>query len=215
VNLQDTTYARLPRLDDLAQWLILLRDHTENYTPQAYQQLATVHRAAGHERDARRILIAQQEDRRLRVLQPAKGANRRTRFRFWARRTGLWWFHKLPIGYGYRTWPAFVGVLVLAALGAGLGIAAGHTHVGATRQFAAYRPASEAQKIEQHCSTVEQAALGVRVPFLSSLGVGDCVLDTTSRAGGIYSVAIWTDQAFAWAAATLAVAGYTGLVRRT
>jgi len=214
VDLQDATYAGLSRLDNLDQWLNLLSRHTVTYTPQAYQQLATVHRAAGHERDARRILIAQQDDRRRRVVRPGEGARRRTRFRFWARRTGLW-FQKITIGYGYRTWPAFVGVLVLAAIGAGLGIAAGHTHAGTTKQFAAYRPASELRKVDQNCSTVEQAALGVRVPFLSNLGAGDCVLNTTSVAGEIYSAAIWTDQVLAWAAATLAVAGYTGLVRRT
>jgi hypothetical protein len=121
----------------------------------------------------------------------------------------------MAIGYGYRTWPAFVGVLVLAGLGAGLGIAAGHTHAGSTKQFAAYRPASAVRKVSQSCSVVEQAALGVRVPFLSSLGAGDCVLNTTTVPGEAYSVGIWTDQALAWAAATLAVAGYTGLVRRT
>jgi hypothetical protein len=214
VNLQDATYAGLPRLDNLDQWLTLLRRHTVTYTPQAYQQLATVHRAAGHERDARKILIAQQEDRRRRVVRAAEGAKRRTRFRFWVRRVGLG-FQKATIGYGYRTWPAFVGVLVLAVLGAGLGIAAAHTRVGTTKQFAAYRPALAVRKVNQDCSTVEQAALGVRVPFLSSLGVGDCALNTTTLTGGVYSVAIWTDQALAWAAATLAVAGYTGLVRRT
>jgi hypothetical protein len=53
------------------------------------------------------------------------------------------------------------------------------------------------------------------VPFLSNVGAGDCVLNTTSVPGGLYSVGIWTDQALAWAAATLAIAGYTGLVRRT
>jgi uncharacterized protein involved in tellurium resistance len=214
LDLKDATYAGLSRLDNLDQWLRMLRHHTQAYTPQAYQQLATVHRAAGHERDARRILIAQQEDRRQRVVRADNGASRWTRFRFWARRAGLW-LQKVTIGYGYRTWPAFVGVLVLAALGAGLGIAAGHTHAGTTKRFAAYRPASAIRRTNQNCSTIEQAALGVRVPFLSSLGTGDCVLDTTSLTGGFYSAGIWTDQALAWAAATLAVAGYTGLVRRT
>ena len=39
VDLRDATYARLPHLDDLDQWLILLRHHAVAYTPQAYQQL--------------------------------------------------------------------------------------------------------------------------------------------------------------------------------
>ena len=70
VDLSGTTYQGIPRPASLDQWLDLLRSHTPSYSAQPCQQLAAVHRAAGHERDARRILIAQQDDRRRRLLHP-------------------------------------------------------------------------------------------------------------------------------------------------
>jgi hypothetical protein len=47
-----------------SQWLHLITRHTYGYRPQPYQQLAAVRRAAGHDADARDILIAQQQDLR-------------------------------------------------------------------------------------------------------------------------------------------------------
>ncbi len=54
----------IPTGASLQQWRDLLGDRTPDYAAQPWQQLAAVHRAAGHEGDARRILIAQQDDRR-------------------------------------------------------------------------------------------------------------------------------------------------------
>jgi hypothetical protein len=52
------TYAGLPVTDDDNGWLQLLDDGTPAYTSQPYQQLATAQRAAGHDMQARRTLIA-------------------------------------------------------------------------------------------------------------------------------------------------------------
>jgi hypothetical protein len=43
----------------VAQWLILLRDGIPGYAAQPYQQLAAVHKAAGHDGDVRKILMQQ------------------------------------------------------------------------------------------------------------------------------------------------------------
>lgn len=73
-----------------------------SYTPQPYEQLASWYRKAGHDDDARRVLLAKQRHRR-RTLPPA----------------GRVWGHLLDVtvGYGYRPWLAGVWLLALALLG--------------------------------------------------------------------------------------------------
>ncbi|WP_216587022.1 oxidoreductase [Streptomyces brasiliscabiei] len=72
------------------------------YGPQPYEQLATWYRTAGHDDDARRVLLAKQRHRR-RTLPPAARL----------------WGHLLDatVGYGYRPWLAGVWLLVLTLLG--------------------------------------------------------------------------------------------------
>ncbi|MER7258814.1 oxidoreductase [Streptomyces parvus] len=72
------------------------------YSPQPYEQLAGWYRKAGHDDDARRILLARQRHRR-RTLHPAARV----------------WGHLLDmtVGYGYRPWLAGVWLLALTLLG--------------------------------------------------------------------------------------------------
>ncbi|WP_371580331.1 oxidoreductase [Streptomyces sp. NBC_01314] len=72
------------------------------YNPQPYEQLASWYRRAGHDDDARRVLLAKQRHRR-RTLHPAARV----------------WGHLLDVtvGYGYRPWLAGVWLLALALLG--------------------------------------------------------------------------------------------------
>ncbi|BBC34466.1 hypothetical protein SGFS_057600 [Streptomyces graminofaciens] len=72
------------------------------YSPQPYEQLASWYRKAGHDDDARRVLLARQRHRR-RTLHPAARA----------------WSHLLDatVGYGYRPWLAGVWLLALTLLG--------------------------------------------------------------------------------------------------
>lgn len=62
VELEGLTYSGLPRPASLRRWLTLLGEHTPRYSAQPYQHLAAAYRAAGHDRDARTILIAQRRD---------------------------------------------------------------------------------------------------------------------------------------------------------
>ncbi len=73
------------------------------YSPQPYEQLASWYRKAGHDDDARRVLLAKQRHRRG-TLSPAARV----------------WGHLLDVtvGYGYRPWLAGVWLLVLTLLGA-------------------------------------------------------------------------------------------------
>jgi hypothetical protein len=42
-----------------------------------------------------------------------------------------------------------------------------------------------------------------------------CDLDTGTAAGQVFTVLLWVVQAAVWGLATLALAGYTGLIRKT
>jgi hypothetical protein len=57
-------YGGIPDGPSVDDWLGWFRDPGPglSYDAQPYQQLAAAHHAAGHETDARRILIAQQHD---------------------------------------------------------------------------------------------------------------------------------------------------------
>ncbi|MGX5185855.1 oxidoreductase [Streptomyces avermitilis] len=72
------------------------------YSPQPYEQLASWYRKAGHDDDARRVLLAKQRHRR-QTLPPAAGV--------WGRLLDV------TVGYGYRPWLAGVWLLALTLLG--------------------------------------------------------------------------------------------------
>jgi hypothetical protein len=66
------------------------------------------------------------------------------------------------------------------------------------------------------CSTVELIGLGLdRGLPLGATGLRNrCDLDTESTAGQVFTVLLWIVQAAVWGLATLALAGYTGLIRK-
>jgi hypothetical protein len=87
-------------------WIHL--ESRENYSSQAYEQLASVFRKRGLQEDARKVLIQKNKD---------YTAYSFPSLAFW--RPEWWWyglFGKL-IGYGYRPWRAFVLSLVLILFG--------------------------------------------------------------------------------------------------
>ena len=86
------------------QRLDWLRRNEQGYSPQIYEQLAAVYRAAGREEDARRILIAKQRRR---------SAQGNLADKLWG------WLLDGLVGYGYRTWQAVLwlaGLLILGTL---------------------------------------------------------------------------------------------------
>ncbi|MGW7547043.1 oxidoreductase [Streptomyces sp. NPDC054770] len=72
------------------------------YNPQPYEQLASWYRKAGHDDEARRVLLAKQRHRRQTLPRIARA-----------------WGHLLDVtvGYGYRPWLAGVWLLALTLLG--------------------------------------------------------------------------------------------------
>lgn len=211
IRLDGMSYRGMPALGTAEAWIRVLRQCTEGYAAQPYQQLADAYVSGGRELDARQVLIAQQDDRRDRGL-AADGAWGKV-FRVF-HRLGLS-IQKATIGYGHRIWPAFVITVLLAAGSAATGWAAGHTHVDAKHDFALYRLVSPTSNARVACSTVEQLVYGIRAPFLADPDHGNCSLDTADTTGELYDCLFWVITSLTWASATLAVAGYTGLVRRT
>lgn len=191
-----------PRGADLDQWLLWLHAYTPVYATQPYQQLAAVHRAAGNEAAARKVLIAQQADLLTRGQLGGRWA------RAWHRLKGL------AVGYGYQSWRALIGLMIVVLLAVTLGLAAGHIQTGTGRFAAAPTPASG--RTGSACSIVQQIGLGLdmSLPAIHTGLSNECNLDTTTAAGQALTVIAWLLQGLAWALATLVIVGYTGLIRK-
>ncbi|WP_410672228.1 hypothetical protein [Amycolatopsis sp. cmx-4-68] len=186
------------------EWLGLVRDHTAEYRPGPYQQLAASERAAGHDGNARQILIAQQRDLHRRAPEAIGG---------WPARRFHWLWGFLA-GYGYRARRTAAALLLAVVVAGGLGLWAGH--VGDGGHHAAERTSELAAKADAPCTAVELVGVGLDRGLPLSPGVrGRCDLNTGITAGQWFTVAIWLVQAAIWALATLALVGYTGLVRKT
>ncbi|MFE2291772.1 oxidoreductase [Streptomyces sp. NPDC059452] len=90
-----------PSQKDVTHRLAWLR-RNPGYTPQPYEQLAACYRQAGHEDDARRVLLEKQRHRRGTLRAP-----------------GRVWGYLLDgaVGYGYRPWLAALWMTLLCLLG--------------------------------------------------------------------------------------------------
>ncbi|MFF2431738.1 hypothetical protein [Streptomyces mirabilis] len=196
VGIDGLTYADLPAPVGLARWLELLRDHTPGYSAQPYQQLAAVHRAAGHDSEVRDILMAQRRD------QIDRGGLRR-RDRAWARFTGL------TLGFGYQPWRALLLLFAVLASSVALAVILGGPGGGLQRTARANTPTTP-------CSVVERVGVGLDLGLpVVKTGAQDLCVPTDTRAGQTLTVAGWLLQLAAWASATLFIAGFTGAVRKT
>jgi hypothetical protein len=191
VDLDGLTYSGVPRDATLDEWLDLLANRTRQYASQPYHQLAAAHQAAGHERDVRRIRVAQQRDLLRRGRLTRRG-------RTWHRITGL------TVGYGYR--PSVALVWLAATLAVAILVIVGIAGTAGLVRGAA-----------GPCSVVEQigVALNAATPLIKPDAQQRCQIVTTTGLGQSVVVATWILQGFTWAFATLFIAGFTGLVRKT
>ncbi|MGW6936366.1 hypothetical protein ACWGE0_40340 [Lentzea sp. NPDC054927] len=188
-SLNGLTYPEPP--DDTNAWLTMLRNHTLEYEAQPYQQLAAVHRAAGHEHTARKVLIAQQRDLRRRGDPGNK----------------LWhWFLGVTLGYGYKPSRAVAGLLATFVLALCL--------VWTTNAYNGLTPAKD--RPADSCSPVNRISLAadLAIPLVKLGGTPRCEL-ANGPAGQWATGAGWVVQILGWSFATLSVAGFTGLVRKS
>ncbi|MEV6008958.1 hypothetical protein AB0M29_19340 [Streptomyces sp. NPDC051976] len=196
VGINGLTYADLPAPVELSRWLELLRDHTPGYSAQPYQQLATVHRAAGHDSEVRDILMAQRRD------QIGRGALR-GRDRAWARFTGL------TLGFGYQPWRALLLLFAVVASSVALAVVLGGPGGGLEHSAG---PSTSTTP----CNVVERIGVGLDLGLpVVKTGAQDLCVPTDTRTGQTLTVTGWLLQLAAWAFATLFIAGFTGAVRKT
>lgn len=204
IQLDTFTYPSLRRVT-WKQWLHLIRFHTDDYRPQPYQQLAAVERTAGHDHNARHILIAQQEDLRRRNPEALGG-----RLAQWIH--AIW---GVLGGYGYRAARLGLALIIALTLSGPLGWVAGQvdTRPG---HLAAERVTTFTAPTGTPCSFIELVGLGIdRGLPLGTTGLRTrCDLDTATRWGQGFTIAIWCIQIAVWALATLAIASHTGLIRK-
>ncbi|NEB77107.1 hypothetical protein G3I40_18040 [Streptomyces sp. SID14478] len=195
VSLDGMTYSGIPGGMDVHRMLALIRDGSSVYAAQPYQQLAAVYRAAGHDREVRRILMAQRRD------QVHGGALAGAAQRAWVRLTGL------LIGYGYQPWRAVVWLLCVMAVSVGCALALGSQ--GALTRTAA------AGAAPARCSAVEQIGVGLDMglPLVKAGQTTLCKASATDWGQALVAVG-WPLQVTAWAFATLFIVGFTGAVRR-
>ena len=205
VRLEHFGYASLASGWDWEEWLHVVRCHTPAYHASGYQRLAAVERAAGHDGTVRRILMAQQTD--LRRRSPRSLGGRLTRWFHW-----LW---GVLAGYGYRARRTAAALLLVLVVAGALGWWAGQvpTRPG---HHAAERVATAPVGAGTPCSAVELVGLGLDrgLPLAMTGMRARCDLDTASRKGQAFTAAIWLVQLAVWGLATLALAGYTNLVRK-
>jgi hypothetical protein len=156
------------------------------YAAQPYRQLAAVYQAAGHEDEARQVLVAQQ-----RHLHRSLSGWARLRHRLFG----------LTLQYGYQ--PARAVALLAAVLAVAVGLFLGLP--GGTRT-----PAGAA------CVAVDRIGLAVdtSIPLVSTGAADRCQLATGTESGQGLAAAGWLLTLLGWASATLVVAGYSGWVRR-
>ncbi|WP_433651094.1 hypothetical protein ACQP2C_00215 [Micromonospora zamorensis] len=195
VEVEGLTYSGQPRPASLRRWLTLLREETPRYSAQPYQQLAAAYRSAGHDRDARTILIAQRRDQLQRAgLSAAERA--------WGRLIGI------TLGYGYQPWRALLLLLATLAVAVALSVVGGH-HGGLAQKAVASGAVAA-------CTSIDQIGVGLDLgaPLLKT-GARDRCHPTDTAAGQILTIAGWFLQLLAWSFATLFIAGFTSAVRKT
>ncbi|MCX2953609.1 hypothetical protein [Lentzea sp. NEAU-D7] len=205
VRLENLGYSSLASTWDWQEWLHVIRCHTPAYHASAYQRLAAVERAAGHDGTVRQILMAQQTDLRRRSPQSLGGPLTR-------------WFHWLwgaLAGYGYRARRTAAALLLVLVVAGAIGWSAGQV---STRpgHLVAERVVTAPVGAGTPCSTVELIGLGLDrgLPLAMTGMRARCDLDSASKKGQAFTAAIWLVQLAVWGLATLALAGYTNLVRK-
>ncbi|WP_130335447.1 hypothetical protein [Micromonospora kangleipakensis] len=197
IELDGLTYSGLPQPASLRRWLTLLREHTPGYAAQPYQHLAAAYRAAGHDRDARTILIAQRRDQ----IQRAGLAGSE---RAWGRLTGI------TLGYGYQPWRTLLLLLATLATAVTLSVIGGH-HGGL-----AQKPTITGAVAATACTTIDQIGVGLDLgtPLINT-GARERCQPTNAPVGQTLTIAGWFLQLLAWTFATLFIAGFTSAVRKT
>jgi hypothetical protein len=190
-------YAGVPTLISGRDWLRLLREGTDNYAAQPYQQVAAGYRALGDERLAREILMAQRDDQLTRT-------HPRRQERLWGRIT------KVTLGYGYQPWRALLFLVAVVALSCVLAVVLG-LHGALVQTDKTATPG-------RSCTVIQQLSVGLdlNLPVGTSVARADCDLtsNSASATAAWLTAAGWALRLLAWAFAALFIVGFTSAVRK-
>jgi hypothetical protein len=175
------------------------------FTTQPYEQLATVYRRAGQDTEARKVDIARRRDlRRYGDL---------TSYR----KLGNWLLDN-SIRYGYQTWRAIVALAVLYAAAVVIFLIAQH-HTNALIPILAptgLHPVPAAMRCTSNypCFYPAAYAIDTVIPIINVHQAAYWGPSGRGPWGHALAIFTWVGIVLGWILATLAVAGYTGLVRR-
>ena len=175
------------------------------FTTQPYEQLAAVYRRAGQDTEARNVCIARRRD--LRRYGDLTGY----------RKVGNWLLD-ISIRYGYRTWRAVAALAILYVAAVVIFLVAQH-HPGALIPVMA-SPALHPVPDAAHCTSSYPCfypaayAIDTVIPIINVHQATFWGPNGHAPLGHALAAFTWISIVAGWALTTLAVAGYTGLVRR-
>ena len=178
---------------------------TTPFTTQPYEQLAGVYRRAGQDSDGRRVAVARRADLR-----------NYGRLNFYRRAVN--WLLGISIQYGYQTWRAAVGLVVLYGLIWLLAacVAQKHNLIIPIGDFKGSTPSAANCDVNSSypCFYPAGYAIDTVVPIINIHQADHWGPNGHAHFGWLWVAGTWVATVLGWALATLLVAGYTGLVRR-
>jgi hypothetical protein len=189
-----------------SRWLALLASGTTEYAAQPYQHMAAIAHAAGHDDEARRALKEQRraQENRGRLSPLSK---------YWSK------FYGFSVGYGYESWRPLVGLAanVVIALVLVFLLVPGSiqptpmTAVDFNNQVVISPVSAKSPGV---CEAGDRLllSLDIALPLVRLYGDSDCQVEAEPPPLVTFGFVIV--QLIGWAAATLFVAGFAGVIRR-
>ena len=177
-----------------------------DFAPQPYGQLAKIYQQAGLDTEARTMAVARRRDLRLygHITRRHHAGN---------------WILDKTIQYGYQTWRAVAWIAVLYAIVAllfwyGQGQSDLIVPVQSTAGLPAV-PTAGTCTTYYPCFSPVGYAIDTVIPLVNVHQASSWGPNAGAPYGWLYVVVTWAGTVFGWALVTLAVAGYTGLVRNS
>ena len=182
------------------------QDDTTNFATQPYELLANVYQQAGQDTEARTVALARRRDlRRFGNLT-------------WYR-VALNWLLDKTIQYGYQTWRAILALAVVYVAAVVIFWAAqhhGNLIVPLMGTASGHQPPPVTQCTKTYpCFYPAGYAIDTVIPLINVHQATYWGPNGDATWGHALVVFTWVGTALGWALATLAVAGYTGLVRNS
>jgi hypothetical protein len=175
------------------------------FNAQPYKQLADVYRRAGQDDEARTVEIARRRDlRRYGKISPSRKV--------------INWVLDVTIRYGFQTWRALAGLVILYVIALSASLIA-------QRQPGLITPANTQAATRGHPTALQCAAsypcfypagyaVDIVFPLVNLHQAENWRADGDHSWGWAWVTGTWVATGLGWSLATLVVVGYTGLARR-